>query len=189
MPAKINIFEGGRRISRLLQVLWAIGTIAIFADDQPKVKVAYSVERPGQPPSRMESYSCHAGDAVETDYSRVTRNRTPYQVLLCFSPAEFTKGRLIPYVLEKDGTMWGDESYSSNVTNYKEKTLAEFRLSTIEEDWVESQRWNVALGHWKQGMLIVFSGVAGIWVIAATFGWILRGFLGVPAGKDSRQAP
>ena len=38
----------------------------------------------------------------------------------------------------------------------------------------------------KRGAQWLFGGLFGLWVFGAVVGWIVRGFAGIPQGKDSR---
>lgn len=94
--------------------------------------------------------------------------------------------RLIPYKIDEQGMIWGALSYSGEVSEYKRKLEARFKLPTNDEDALKkeiSQRyhenWMSGLGYLVAG-LAIFAGL--VWAI----GWITRGFLGIPHGMDKR---
>ncbi len=51
----------------------------------------------------------------------------------------------------------------------------------LNEKWWES--WRSAYG---QGLAIMIGGFAALWIFSLAMGWIIRGFLGIPHGMDSR---
>jgi len=77
-------------------------------------------------------------------------------------------------------------SYSPAVKAYERDIESNFRLpydegSKADRDSKRLKDWkNVAIG------LVIF--LLGFWLVVAAIGWIVRGFMGIPRGKDARPA-
>lgn len=81
--------------------------------------------------------------------------------------------------------------YSELVQDHIEKSIAELNLTPQLRQKLEEARsparWLAKINAFKDA----FPWVAGfcfcIWVLTAVVGWIVRGFAGVPAGRDFRE--
>lgn len=188
---KINIFEGSRRIALLIGGIWAIGVIGTFGDtwsEDTAVKMVFAVPSPGQPATRdtpeSEYSECAFKDHSESRYF-VTSSGTRVRAILCFKAREFRDGQmLIPYKVDSTGALWGDRRYSDNVSTYTKKVADSFRLSKQYEHWADSQLWPTRLQRFKVVVAFLFGGLIALWIFTAVVGWIVRGFLGIPRGKD-----
>jgi hypothetical protein len=176
----IDIFEGSRRVMWVLVALWVLGTGAVFLADSPAVDVRYRVPRPNSEPQRVTD-RCSFEDAQESDYFRRTSKGTSYNLTLCFPAYEFPSGRLIPYKIDKNGSMWGDHSYSSEVILYTDATMKRFNLLPADEQWIDDQATSAMLRHWREAAQIAALGAVAIWIAASVIGWVARGFLGKAA--------
>lgn len=82
---------------------------------------------------------------------------------------------------------WGDEKYSANVTAYTTRRSAAFVLP--KEGQAEALKlWRREW--WSGSLRIVGVGVGGwlmLSIITSVIGWIVRGFFGIPSGKDKRE--
>ena len=80
------------------------------------------------------------------------------------------------------------DRYSTEVTSYAEGVGAAFALSADEAKDAEKRLWDARLRQWKEAAQVMFGGLAIGWLVVACIGWIARGFLGIPRGKDERAA-
>lgn len=170
-----------------MALLWVAGVVAFTVFDQPFIAVTYLVSKPDIPPVRSDS-SCKYGDNALEFVTVKTKKGTDAHVTLCFVAQTFSDGRkLIPYRVDRStGQLWGNEGYSSDVKTYREWVKAGFVLDQAGETWIDGQWWPK---RWKQvlyGALWLFGGLAFLWGLTWTIGWIMRGFLGIPRGQDRR---
>lgn len=80
----INVFEGARRIAKLLAALWVGGWVIAAFNISPSVDVTYKIANPIAVPIRMTE-ACPADSTTEYVYDKVTQSGTKTAVTLCFA--------------------------------------------------------------------------------------------------------
>ena len=101
---------------------------------------------------------------------------------------------LAAYQKEKAQAMNGQlkylmkERYSSEVTAYGRQVAAHFSLSEDGMKDAEQAVWGARFKQWKDALQFALGGVGLLWAAAAGIGWVVRGFMGIPRGKDTRPA-
>ncbi|MCQ8130153.1 hypothetical protein [Methylomonas rivi] len=225
---KINIFEGARRITKLIAVIWVLGWCIYLFTWNPYINVNFRVDSPGSLPTRMSEQECDADDAKEFFYSKDTVKGTRFSGEFCFKSEVFDNGkRLIPIFVDsaltdsnrlgkwilankdKKGTaeferaisayqfakqaadehkmqVRGFEKYSTEVSDYTKKVADNFKLSKVDEDWIDGEVWPARLKELKEGSLWIIGGVACLYIFTWCVGWIIRGFAGIPLGQDRK---
>jgi hypothetical protein len=264
---KINMFEGARRIAKLIAVIWVVGVCIYVFNSKPYIHAYYRVDSPDSVPTRMgeQVIGCEVEDATEYLFSQHTSKGTDFSLELCFKPKIFDDGRkLIPYQILKpvtDTTIlaqlngdnkiekgpknpsgfdpdaylkskaqptmnlskqeelefrhrakqeastsggwrsdpvveqpktnqekveWGNEKYSTEVSNYTKMIANGFRLTKADEEWVDSKLWPARWENIKEGLLATVAGLVFLWIFSWGVGWIVRGFAGIPTGQDMR---
>lgn len=79
----INIFEGARRIAKLVAAIWLmVVVVVLFSASEPYISVSYVITGPGQPPKRNEAEQC--GDDGKEILVVSTNKGTKSWVTLCF---------------------------------------------------------------------------------------------------------
>lgn len=186
----INVFEGARRIAKLVAVLWVVGWIvAAFTQSAPYISVNYTVSWPN-PPHRSDDPPCDFGDNAIESVTVVTKRGTEAHARLCFLAKRAEDGRkLIPYgVHPKDSSLWiANTRYSEDVRKYIEKVKDDFLLSQADEAWVDGQLWPERLKVFGMGALMAAGGLVFLSVFTWAVGWIVRGFMDIPRGKDRKE--
>lgn len=81
----------------------------------------------------------------------------------------------------------GDRA-SDNVRTHVDAVEAAFTFPSNAVHEAEQQIWDAKLSQWKTTVLVMLGGLAGGWLLVATLGWVIRGFLGIPRGQDARPA-
>ena len=79
-----------------------------------------------------------------------------------------------------------NERYSTSVIDYTKLVANRFKFSESDMEDVEKLVWDLRLEQWKGALQIALGGVAVLWAVVASIGWIIRGFMGIPRGKDVR---
>lgn len=84
-------------------------------------------------------------------------------------------------------TVWlMHEKYNSQVTQYVQDFRERFVLSDQERQDLVSVRREAFLEQWTEAGLLAFGGAAVIFVFTFVVGWVIRGFMGIPRGRDER---
>ncbi len=95
---KINMFEGARRITKLVAVIWVVGCFFFAFEWSPTIHAYFRVEVPGNTPIRMNEQECDTDDANESFYSKYTSKGTSVSGAICFKSVVSDDGRkLIPF--------------------------------------------------------------------------------------------
>jgi hypothetical protein len=136
----INIFEGARRISKLIAILWVVGFagyLIYFPFSDPYIGITYMIKGPNSLPVRS-TQSCGYSDNASQYLDVVTQKGTKAHVTLCFLAwTSNTGAKLIPYRIDsKSGQWWGATKYSSEITEYTASVLKRFTFEE-PEDWSE----------------------------------------------------
>lgn len=181
---KLNIFEGGRRIAMLFGGLFAAGCIAYGVFSEPSYSINFRIFSLGE--VRLMLEQCSSDDATEYE-TIVTPEGESFHLRFCFVAQKSDEGKMgIAYAPAEEGRVWLDSKYSSNVTEYTKRFAASFKLDNEEIPAARAAKRSAYLEHWKEVCLTLVGGLAFLWAFTAGFGWILRGFLGIPRGKDAR---
>ena len=211
----VNWFEGGRRITRLLQALVLGGSaIAVFFGGGGQTRVIFETFNPDQN-FRLTMKPCRAGDR---SYTLDGINGGP-GIELCFRHARragdimFRHANEVPVFIVPVSTRsrprgeppplarrpvptqryyWVANRYSGQVDSYVRHRADIFSRSTEGREIARNNAWRASLwAFWerlKDVLPWAFGLVVALAIISATIGWIVRGFAGVPTGKDFREA-
>ena len=185
----INVFEGARRIAKLLAVLWVGGWVVAAFSVSPSVSVTYKILYPGATPLRMTG-ECPPDGTTELLFDEVTQRATKTFVTMCFPARSADNGdRLIPYLVDPaDGGIWMKEAYSSEVMEYTKRVKGTFALPQSDEKWIDEQWWPQFMKEIGWGALVAVSGLVILLAFTWTTGWIVRGFMGIPRGQDHKES-
>ena len=183
---RINIFEGARRITLLIGMVWAVGCIAYAVFTEPYTSITYVVSDLNSPP--VLAKECSRDDASEYTVQQSPNGKSVH-VNLCFKASKADNGEmLVPYKDAGNGRVWMKNRYDSDVAKYTTAFAQTFQLSEQGIDAANAEHRAALLEQWKWQLMALFGGVAVGWVFVASIGWIARGFMGIPRGKDARPA-
>lgn len=185
---KVNVFEGARRIIFLIQAaIVLIGGYFVYEDASNDYyrSIIFVSEHPNQS-FYLTKTECGYDDLEERKTVKMS-NGDEVNIDLCFRSVLFDSGdKLVPYKIDKKGMTWGASKYSPVVEDYASKRKNEFKLKASEEKLIESE---LTRQFWKElkdgGQSIVIACIA-VWIVSGVLGWVIRGFLGIPSGRDSR---
>ncbi len=181
---KVNIFEGARRIALLTGALWAIGCFSYALISKPYVTLIYAVPALNSSPVLAEE--CPGESATEY-VERTAPDGRNVNVKLCFLASPSDSGEmLVPYADAGNGKVWMAEKYSSKVSAYTEGVARLFQLTPQGIEAFQTKHWAALLERWEQAALALIVGLGIGWGFVAAVGWIVRGFLGIPRGQDTR---
>lgn len=165
-----------------------IGTIIGLSINDPYVPISYSISRPNGSFIRMAEVC--PSDAGRHYFTTTTRSGRQASIELCLLAMSFgtEERRLIPYRVDEKNMIWGETTYSSEVSAYEKTLEKRFALPTQDVDGIEKEisarywkQWREGLGYLSIG-LIAFTGI--VWIV----GWIARGFMSIPSGMDKKPS-
>ena len=182
---RLNVFEGARRIALLMGIVWAGGCVGYAVFNEPFYRLHFAIDW-SKAPVLVED--CADEDARQ--YPDVKgSNGDEIPVALCFVASKASDGRmLVPYAEDpaKPGWLLMHGKYSKEVEAYTAEAAKSFRFPDSALKDAKARKWAAVLDQWKIAMQFLFSGLAIGWALVAATGWIVRGFLGIPRGKDAR---
>ena len=77
--------------------------------------------------------------------------------------------------------------YSRDVGEYAEAASKRFEIPAGGVAEAEKSLWLARLDQWKQAGQVMAGGLVFGWLLILAIGWIVRGFMGIPRGKDMRS--
>jgi len=174
---------------------WVLGCVAFAVFTEPYSQVTYAIPKPGDAPVLAEG--C---DGEEANIHPKMPTGHSINVRLCFptltEQEEFeVRARLerkasqstaggVAHVDPADMVWLVDRS--PEIATYKNEPGRLLLPGVIEA--AEAKERAALLAQWKDAMLVLFGGLAAGWVFVAAIGWIARGFMGIPMGKDMRAS-
>ena len=180
----INVFAGARRIALLISAVAALGTLIALWASPPYVGIKVQVTHP-QAPFALTEDEC-PWDSARHYFTTKLRGERSIGVDLCMKSMDFHGAQLIPYRVDAAGMIYGAASYSDEVDAYEKELKKRFQLSPADlkaVDKITSQRDTRA---WKDGLFYLSIALGVFWAAVWGIGWIVRGFTGIPMGKDHR---
>ena len=133
---KLNIFEGARRITKLIAVIWIMGWGYYLMTYEPYITTYFRVDSPTSIPIRMDKAYCGTDDAAENFYEKYTSKGTRYLGELCFKSSVSDDGsKLIPFRMLINLDEVSEEFYKAQLNGDKELALklAKYLVSKPKE--------------------------------------------------------
>ena len=65
--------------------------------------------------------------------------------------------------------------------------LNKFQMSDADETFVDESRLGLLIRDIGTGLLTAIATLVAFWAFTWAVGWIVRGFMGIPQGKDSKE--
>lgn len=183
---RFNVFEGARRIAMLIGALWVViyGTLS-WNSEPYTIGLTYMIDWVGSQPYRTDA-PCGLNNTVERSEVKLPSGKE-IPALLCFRSQKDDRGEgLIPYKLAPDGSAWMHLPFSTEVMEYKRSVAEQFSLPPSDTDIADELYKTARFKKLKESTKEILIGLAVIWTITFVLGWIIRGFLGIPQGKDFR---
>jgi len=183
---KINVFEGARRIALLVTGVAILGSLAYAVFNKPYAHAAYSVDVILSTMKLIDS--CAENDATEY-VERVSAEGKAVNIRLCFPAVVWNDGKLAYPFKKVSGEVYGSEDkYGSEARAYYKSVAASFSLTPESVEAFNSNQWKATIAQWKDTAIGLTGGLAFLWTFVVAVGWIVRGFMGIPRGRDSRTA-
>lgn len=188
---QFNLFEGARRILYLVLVVVVVVGLWLTYEQRPSISRNYavSIDQTGTISYRHVP-DCAPDDSTDYFISKPTAGGRRVSGDFCFPTFVTSDGtRVVQYRSNPDGTVWGNEEYSPDVMAFKKRAEAEFEFAPSESHEIDMQARKEQWKLWRSGIWNTVLGAFSVWFAAALLGWIFRGFMSIPGGRDSRPAP
>lgn len=184
---RINAFEGARRIAVILAALATIAVLIVTGTSDPYLSIDYRVSSPNSLPTKTEE-ACPPSSGRHY-FSTKTPNGRSVGIDLCLLTMPFGKDsqQLVPYKIDQGGMVWGAAIYSNEVDAYERELEKRFVLPSSDAQWADNELSKRYRQNWLQSLGYLAVGLIAFWVFVWCIGWVVRGFAGIPRGKDSRQ--
>ena len=174
---KIDIFNGFKRISQVLMVIWFFSAVAYGFLNPPSQKAYLYLDDFGASPVVSDRDECAPADAQDTFFSNI-ENRLVFGHV-CFRSRPASDGSiLVPYKIGNDpGSVWMDAKDSRNVKNYTTEYTAALKLSPDQAQALDALYKPARRQHLLETAAYALLGVGIIFLITTVIGWIARGFI------------
>jgi hypothetical protein len=183
---RINVFEGARRIAKLMALVAVFVYVGYAYMSSPYVPVHYLVKWPGDVPMRVER--CTPDSVTEYRGSVSLKNGKEVSLDLCFEKQTSNNGQKVVFYKfdTATGKYWGNESYNTEVVKYIEAVTQSFVIPLEDEESIEARWWSKRWHGIWEATLYLIGWLAFLWAFTWTVGWIVRGFMDIPKGRDRR---
>jgi hypothetical protein len=189
----MNIFEGSRRIVKVISVLVLIGfgiTCFYIDPDIRHPSFVYVVANPTIAPQRMNSeFSCPPGDSIDWTLKKTAKG-TLVSVTLCFKTTSIKDSqntKFILYLNEATKQLTLGIDGTKEIKEYKTRFTDAFELPPEDATWVDEQRWPEFFKKLLVYFCFMLLGLLALWLLAWGTGWIVHGFMGIPRGQDKKS--
>jgi hypothetical protein len=94
---------------------------------------------------------------------------------------------LIPYRRDKSANLvWAKDRSAAEVQTYISGAAESFQIPEADEEAINNLWWSKRLEHAGEYFLGMLASAAALYVVSWIVGWVVRGFLGIPRGSDTR---
>lgn len=182
----MNIFEGSRRIAKVFAAVVVLGTLIGLYQHSPNVVLRYSVH-PGGWTLLDAPDDCRIGiDGIDGD-DFTTRNGHSFHRSFCFLATKSDQGALlVPYKAVGE-TLLLNQPFSEEVKSHMGDFLSKHPPDPKDFDKADREYRSLLIAQWSYGIGALIAGLLIYWAAIWTIGWIVRGFLSIPRGHDSRS--
>jgi hypothetical protein len=188
----MNIFEGSRRIAKIVAALWSTGCVIYAVNNHPSVSAVYEISIFDSKPKLAEKCPADAVREYLYSWQQSTPSGTGISLTLCFLAADGITGtnsqKLIPYKIEPTtNKVWANEKYSTEVTTYAKKVADNFKLPEADFAKFDAEARTVWWEDFFTIMGVMIGGLAFLFGFTWAVGYVVRGFMGIPNKSDTRS--
>lgn len=180
----MNIFEGSRRVALVFSCVSAAATMFFVFLEEPHKTFTYSVFHPTGPFFKSSANCPRNAGSHFMIYE--TKSKKKLSVQLCIHPREFDNGMmLIPYK-QNGNEIFGTAIDSPAYKLYVIEKEIFFSMNEFEEKLAEDELREERIDNVKKGIAYLAIFLSVFWAFVSAIGWVVRGFLGIKRGMDSR---
>lgn len=188
---QINVFEGARRIAVLMSAIAVIVGVSVAATTEPYVVSRFNIYGPDEA-MVATSVDCEIGGSAEVSFEAETPKGRSTWVRICLVAEQLAMddGSTVSVVKLPAGSngkpSW-NYSASPSVDRYKKNIQSAFKFPNDEGNKADLQFEAKRREAWMDIAKVLAITLVVFWLAVAAIGWIVRGFAGIPRGKDSRK--
>lgn len=186
---QLNGFSAGRRLAAVIALGFVAGVAVSYYLTQPSVTLTYIIApdfvHPAEILALPNEKPCDSQNLAK-DVPIKTSGDHVATAQLCYLYGDpFETGAGILYRVQK-GPWKIASSQSPEVVKFVEDTAAAFGISTKDATKAEQQYQKKLVEARYSHLKVLLSGLVALWLFVVSVGWISRGLLDVPRGKDRR---
>ena len=184
----MNIFEGSRRIAKLTAAGIAVGFLLAFAYDNPEtVSVSYLITDGKTPPTRVDECPPTLSGEGKSKFITARSGRAVSIVFCVTDQLRATIRRRASenpfFHLDPRNEAFLAQSIAAFLTDQTE----DFTIPESDEGYITRLVWLNTAKSAGMHLLGMLASIAAFWAFTWAVGWIVRGFMGIPHGKDSKE--
>lgn len=198
----INIFEGGRRIAKIVAAIWIIcwcvGAYYKYESANPTVNITYKIT--GFEEAFIRIMEECPPDSIMNYVDMKTKSGTKVLVKLCREKPKISDLMALAKNLEEEGDikLAGralDKIYNLFINKRPDLTeIAQLEAALVKADangdtdeaWIDNQGRSLVQKQIGIVAMVAIGGILFLWVFAWAIGWIVRGFMGIPKRQDKK---
>jgi len=159
--------DRARKLATLIQ--------ALTTADKHAVWIVTNKEKRG---SEEFEFTARAYREAKDDIARAMKAATDAKALPLWTQAPEVK---------RPARIWlMNEKYSGEVSKYTREATERLTIGANDMEGLEALRSHALFEQWKLAVQVLAGGLVFGWVLMAATAWIVRGFLGIPRGQDTR---
>ena len=168
----VNLFEGGRRIAKLLSIIWVVGVVAIAAFiyksiDPPSISIYFKANQSGE--FERIPNKCPDEYFSTKHYKFSIKEEMHLLVRLC-----------------RHNRLKDTPSASVIIKPEKAELTKLLKKSDFQQWLIEQKNKLILIDVGIPTVLFLAGGLLVIWIFTWVIGWIVRGFMVIPRGKDKK---
>ena len=181
----LNIFEGFRRIIKVIAIIWIVSFAVAAFTVKPHVSHTYLING-----FEAEVLSEDITNKCDVDSRKLysdfeTSSGNPIKLIFCFKTRESDGERYIPFKREdKTGDILAGRENSKEVTEYLKKYVENFVVKKNIHENLDYEYRIKLLKELAEGFVMMLAGLAFLFISTWCIGYIVRGFMGVALGSD-----
>lgn len=181
MGRNFNVFEGARRVATATAAVISLAYLILVYIGQPtSAGLYYSVDVGTGIPRLVDA----CGSTDMTKYIDLRRTKISF-VVLCFPFKLIGESDAIPKSKVPDANKQWKEPPKIHSYDNPERYAASFALPRSADADINAKLRKETIDQWKTAILTLAVGLIIWYIFTYIIGWIARGFLGIPSGKDS----
>jgi len=187
----MNVFEGSRRVAKLTAAGIAVGFLIAFAYDNPEtVSVSYLITDGKTAPARVDE--CPPTLSGEGKSKFITaRSGRAVSIVFCVTDQLRATIRLSKVPIMLAYPSWNavaDEAFlAQSIAAFLTDETEDFTIPESDEGYITRLGWLNTAKSAGMHLLGMLAGIAAFWAFTWAVGWVVRGFMGIPQGKDSKE--
>lgn len=183
----MNVFEGARRISMVIAAAGVLISAIVAHNDKPYIAIPFQIRNIDLPPVQADGCKPFDTDVLES-VTRWTPQGEKFTADICFTASVAQDGRMLVPFQSKDGPFLMGPNNSDQVREYTSFIAQRFAVPEGGNDAVNNAIEHQKSMHYVRSLGFLALGLFIFWIFVSIIGWIVRGFAGIPTGRDTKAS-